>query len=149
MFSPVQLAGFLRFGGFSALIGISLKFLLIGVAPAFAQGISAEEYHLGIPPPPIVQPARLFDDKTLLRWQAPHQFKLRQKPGYDPKVDFYRVYRVGRNFEKTLIGHTQELFFLIATPPGTGAAHYAITAVQKSGQESPLSLEIELPVDRN
>jgi len=137
-----------------AVIGAFMALLVVAAASAGAQGISEEEEYLGIPPPPVIRPARAIDDMVVLQWEPPRRIRLSQEPGYDPEVAWYRVYRIERGRDPTfpnaaLVGQTIELFFLVHKPPSGGRDRYAITAVQKSGQESPLSLTIDLPADAN
>ena len=131
--------------------GVAIAVLLgvLGAADLAAQGISQEEYHQSTPPPPVVQEARCFDDRILLKWKAPPQIGVPRKTGYDPEVAFYRVYRIERNHKPVLIGRTEDRFFLLRMPANPGKFSYAISAVQRSGQESPLSLEIEVPAFKN
>jgi len=143
-----------RARGLIALAGAVIALFVIAAANAGAQGISEEEEYLGIPPPPIIRPATVIGDMIVLRWDPPRHIRLSQAPGYDPEVAWYRVYRIKRGRDPTLpnatlVGQTIELFFLVHTPPSGDRERYAVTAVQKSGQESPLSLTIDLPAEAN
>jgi fibronectin type 3 domain-containing protein len=118
-----------------------------GVTLATAQdGISESEYHRSFPPEPLAVRAEIRDGKPTVTWQKPPV-----PPGklaYDPVIDHYRVYRMGREPDKTLIGETRATSFVDPNAPAGTTQRYVVTTVQRSGRESAPSQEAELKIPK-
>jgi hypothetical protein len=118
--------------------------------PAFAQnqgGISAEEYHRFRPPVPIAVQAEAREGQATIRWRPPPPPGPTVRPSYDPAIALYRVYRVASDQSATLIGETPSTSFTDTAAPRGTTQRYAVTAVQRSGQESGRSdiVEVRIP----
>lgn len=109
-------------------------------------GISLEEYLRGFPPAPVNVRAEDIDGRVLVFWEAPPNPGPAADLAYDPAIDSYRVYKLGPGLNRTLIGETTGTWFIDASPPGGSVHRYAVTAVQRTGQESGASNEAKLRV---
>lgn len=138
-------------GGRAVVLGAvtaALAGLALPPAPAAAQadgGISVGEYHRVFPPAPVAVRAVREGSAVVVTWAPPPQVEMDGQPTYDPAVAAYRVYRVDGAGGRALLGEVE-----VATThfrdgrPRAGHA-YAVTAVQRSGQESGLSVSAEAP----
>ena len=113
-----------------------------GAAPS--GGISAEEYARVFPPAPVDVRAAFAGGVVTLRWTPPAPAA--PSGAFDPAVGHYRVFRLGDGGAATLIGETRDTVFHDRAAPAGTVQRYAVTAVQRSGQESGLSAEAVLRV---
>ncbi len=123
----------------AALLGVCL---VVGLVPATARadgGISVDEYHRVFPPAPVEVRAAVEAAAVVVTWSPPPVARSGQ-PAYDPAVVAYRVYAVDEAGGRTLLGElaATTMRFRDKTPGAAGRI-YAVTAVQRSGQESGLS----------
>lgn len=125
----------------------------VAAGPASAQmappggtepGISFEEYRRLFPPAPVEVRAAVRGGLAVVSWKPPPAPDPSVRLGYDPVVARYRIYRLGSDEQRTLIGETEGLEFADPVPPD-GARRYVVTAVQRSGLESAASVEAVLP----
>ncbi len=117
--------------------------IALAPAPATAQadgGISVDEYHRVFPPAPVAVRAAIEAAAVVVTWSPPPLVARSGQPAYDPAVAAYRVYAVDEAGGRTLLGEVAATTtrFLDDTPGAAGRT-YAVTAVQRSGQESGLS----------
>lgn len=112
-------------------------------APA-GGGISAQEYQRVFPPAPVDVRAEWRAGVATVTWSPPPA--VAPTNAYDAIVAGYRVYRLGAGGAATLIGETDGTSFRDPSAPGGTTRHYAVTAVQRSGQESGLSAAAALRV---
>lgn len=118
-------------------------------SPAMAQGeggISVGEYHRVFPPAPVEVRAVRDGAAVLVTWSPPPAVEPAGQPAYDPAVAAYRIYRVDGAGGQALLGEVaaSTTRFRDETP-GPGRRAYAVTAVQRSGQESGPSAAAEAP----
>jgi len=105
-------------------------------------GLSLEHYERLFPHPPTAVEAEVRDGHAAISWQQPSPPPA-GPIGYDPVVAEYRVYRLGTDFQRRLIGKTKALTF--QDPEALSSettARYGVTAVQRNGVESALSNEV-------
>jgi len=113
-------------------------------------GLSLEHYERLFPHPPTAVKAEIKDGHAAISWRPPSPPPA-GKIGYDPVVAEYRVYRLGTDFQRRLVGKTEALGFQDPEALSSGAtARYGVTAVQRNGVESALSNEaaVRAPVGR-
>lgn len=117
--------------------------------PACAQqsqdGLSLDEYYRFSPPHPEAVAAEIRNGRVVISWQRPNA-PPPGKIGYDPVVVRYKVYRIGENERRTLIGETAGMSFTDPAPLQPGARRYGVTAIQRSGDESGMSADAELRI---
>lgn len=118
-------------------------------APAAAQGdggISVGEYHRVFPPAPVGVRAVREGAAVVVSWSPPPKVATDGRPAYDPEVASYRVYRVDGAGGRMLAGEVDAAATRFRDDrPGAADSAYAVTAVQRSGQESGLSGAAEAP----
>jgi hypothetical protein len=115
-----------------------------GGAAQAGGGISVEEYQRVFPPAPVAVRAEMRAGVATVTWSPPPA--VAPTRAYDPTVGSYRVYRIGAGGSAVLIGETVETAFRDPRAPGGTTQRYAVTAVQRSGQESGLSEAAEVRV---
>lgn len=117
--------------------------------PAVAQGdggISVGEYHRVFPPAPVDVRAVRDGPAVVVSWSPPPRVATDGPPAYDPAVAGYRIYRVDGAGGRSLAGAVDAAATRFRVEaPGSGRRAYAVTAVQRSGQESGLSAAAEAP----
>ena len=102
-------------------------------------GISLEEQLRLYPPQPLAVMAVRSGDRAVISWQTPADPRWAAPLGYDPEIETYRVYRIGPGQRRTIVGETRATSLGVDLPDGGKPRRYAVTAVQRSGQESPMS----------
>lgn len=124
----------------AALLGVCLASAPV---PATAQadgGISVDEYHRVFPPAPVDVRAAFEAAAVVVTWSPPTPVARSGRPGYDPEVAAYRVYAVDDAGGRTLLGEVAATTTrFVDDTAGAAGRTYAITAVQRSRQESGLS----------
>ena len=123
--------------------------LAAAAVPAAAQdggGISVDEYHRVFPPAPVAVRAVREAAAVLVTWSPPPPVAGSGHPAYDPAVAAFRVYAVDAAGGRRLLGEVDATTgrFRDDTPAAAGRT-YAVTAVQRSGQESGLSVAASPP----
>lgn len=108
-------------------------------------GIGHSEYVRTFPPPPVSVHASIADGKPLIVWQAP-EHPSSGELAYDPEIAEYRVYTVRGLAQRTLVGTTATTSYHDVAARSGATRDYAVTAVQRSGQESDLSLTVSVQV---
>jgi hypothetical protein len=134
--------------GSGYIVVLTIVSLAFGPAHGAQGGISADEYYSMAPPPPVAVRIELANGAPVIHWRAPVPPPSVRKPGYDPTVTAYRVYWLRGPLDEVLIGETQQMQFTDKhAAPGT-LKRYAVSAVQRSGQESSASLGVEIRVPK-
>lgn len=123
--------------------------LAAAAVPAAAQadgGISVDEYHRVFPPAPVGVRAVRDGAAVVVSWSPPPPVAGGGHPAYDPAVAAFRIYAVDEAGGRTLLGEVPATtrHFRDDTPGAAGRT-YAVTAVQRSGQESGLSAAAPRP----
>ncbi|MEJ8572450.1 hypothetical protein [Microbaculum marinum] len=98
-------------------------------------GISYGEYVRTFPAMPAAVRVDLDNGKPLICWEAPDH----PPPGelaYDPVIAGYRVYSLAGTGRQVRLGETATTCFHDTEAPSGTIRRYAVTAVQRSGQES-------------
>jgi hypothetical protein len=128
---------------------LSAAGLALAPAPAPAQadgGISVGEYHRVFPPAPVEVRAVREGADVVVSWAPPPVVATGGRLAYDPAVAGYRIYRVDGAGGRTLAGEVDAATMRFRDVAAGAAGHtYAVTAVQRSGQESGLSAAAEAP----
>lgn len=110
-------------------------------------GISVEEYLRVFPPAPVDVQAAVEGGAVVVTWSPPAPAATREGLAYDPAIAGYRVYRVDGEGGRTRIGDVDAETTRFRDPSlVSGVRRYAVTAVQRSGQESGLSHAAEAHV---
>lgn len=140
--SPVRRAG--RLSG-ALLLGAAMAADL-PAASSMAQdtpgggGISVEEYLRVFPPAPVEVRATAEGEAVVLTWTPPAAAPAREGLAYDPEIAGYRIYRVDGAGGQALVAEVgAEVRRFRDDTAGAVGRMYAVTAVQRSGQESGLS----------
>jgi len=115
-------------------------------APGTGNGISLEEHLRTFPPHPVAVEATFCDGKATVLWKAPQTPGAVDTLGYDPVIDSYRVYRIGPGHTRSLMGETRGTWFVDPAAKSGTVQRYAVTAVQRSGHESELSVTVRLRI---
>jgi len=123
--------------------------LVAASLPATAQadgGISVDEYHRIFPPAPVGVRAAFEATAVIVTWSPPPPVARSGQPAYDPAVAAFRVYAVDEAGGRTLLGEVAATTTRFRDDrPGAVRRTYAVTAVQRSGQESGLSESARAP----
>lgn len=130
----------------AALIGVCLASALVPATAQVDGGISVDEYHRVFPPAPVEVRAAFEATAVVVTWSPPPLVARSGQPAYDPAVAAYSVYAVDDAGGRTLLGEVAATTTrFVDDTPGAAGRTYAVTAVQRSGQESGLSESARAP----
>ncbi len=129
----------------AGLLGLGLAAASLTATAQADGGISVDEYHRVFPPAPVGVRAAFEATAVVVTWSPPPVARSGQ-PAYDPAVAAYRVYAVDDAGGRTLLGEVAATTTRFRDDtPGAVRRTYAVTAVQRSGQESGLSESARVP----
>lgn len=109
-------------------------------------GITWEEQQQLMPAAPKSPIATREGGHTRICWQEPPTPGT-QITAYDPRLAFYRIYRVAKTGRRIPIGETQGLCFVDRIQRASASA-YVITVITRSGHESDESEMVKASVGR-
>ncbi len=112
-----------------------------GVRPG---GITLEAQTRLYPPQPLAVMVVRSGDRLVISWQAPADPRWAAPLSYDPEIETFRVYRIGPGQRRDIVGETRATRLRVDLPAGGKPPRYGVTAVQTSGQESPMSEIVKL-----
>jgi len=116
-----------------------------GVRPSGQSGgISLEAHTRLYPPQPLAVMVVRSGDQAVISWQTPADPRWAAPLNYDPEIKTYRVYRIGPRQRRDIVGETRATTLRVDLPDGGRSRRYGVTAVQTSGQESPMSEIVKL-----
>lgn len=115
-----------------------------GTASGQDTGISQEEHLAVFPAAPVLVRAVAIDGGVMIFWEPPPAPPAGRTLAYDPAIERFRVYSIGPGRDRTLIGETAGTWFIDETAPAGSTRLYAVTAVQRSGQESGPSHDVRV-----
>ena len=118
--------------------------LHVNVTAGDERGLTLEEYLRVNPPAPVNLEAHACQNSIRLKWAPPPKVKLKAKRAYDPSVDYYVIYRKDGTMPFQRLASTRKTTYEDKTVIKGNVYIYAVTAMQKDGNESGFSNEANI-----